>query len=267
MIVCRRFGGLVLIRQIDHAELSGVFARHWGNDRFDPPSPHESVCLGAARHDDGWLEPDERPLFDGRTRRPLHFPDVDPRQHSRFYRTGVERVIAMDPYAGLLVSMHATGLYRRWRGARLTDELRPIVEAFIAEQEALQARLARRIPGRGQQRSEFERNLAYHYGLLQVWDRLSLFACMTDLDAPAEGRLFPVPPSPGGGEVAITIRTRGNRAAALDPYPFDEPRLDLSVAYRLIPDREYAGEEDVRTALRDAREDRIECTFAPAGDG
>lgn len=262
MIVCRRFGGLVLIRQIDHAELSGVFARHWGNDRFDPPSPHESVCLGAARHDDGWLEPDERPLFDGRTRRPLHFPDVDPRQHSRFYRTGVERVMAMDPYAGLLVSMHATGLYRRWRGARLTDELRPIVEAFIAEQEALQARLARRILGRGQQRSEFERDVRHNYELLQVWDRLSLFVCMTDLDAPAGGRLSPVPLSPTGGTVEISVRTRGNQVVALDPYPFGDPRLDLSVPYRLIPDREYAGEEEVRTALGDAREDRIEFAFA-----
>ncbi len=195
MVVSRRWGQLILVRQVDHAELAGVLALHWGNDRFTRPSPHASICLGTSRHDDGWLEPDARPLYNARTKRPLHFPDVDQQEHSRFYRGGIERVIAMDPYAGLLVSMHATGLYRRRWGVqpdlsptRLTEDVQPVLEAFIVEQEAVQARIKLRILDPGRRRSEFERDLWYHYELLQVWDRLSLFACMTDLRQSAERR-------------------------------------------------------------------------------
>ncbi len=60
----------------------------------------------------------------------------------------------------------------------------------------------------------------------------------------------------------MTARARGDRTITLDPYPFDDPLLHLSVPSRVIPDRDYAGEEDVRAALAEAREDRLEFSMA-----
>ena len=59
----------------------------------------------------------------------------------------IAAVLDQDPYAGLLVSMHGAGIYRGRYGTQpslkltFADEVRDQVEAFVAEQEELHARL------------------------------------------------------------------------------------------------------------------------------
>ncbi len=270
MIVRRQDGLLVLIRQLDHSALSGEFTRHWGNDRFEHPTPDEAVVLASARHDEGWREQDEKPLFDPQRKGPLHFRDIDVPEHAVFYRAGIERVIALDPYAGLLVSMHASGFYTRRYGTfqvkmtKITDAVRPVITEFVTHQEMVQAALKRRIWDPMQRRSEFERRLWAHYELLQVWDRLSLFVCLNDLDRPAEDRLGPLPVTTDGPVVELSVQARGNGIVALDPYPFDVPVLDASVPARTIPDRPVEGPDELRAVLREARDAPIRCRFVPA---
>ncbi len=55
---------LILIRQTEHAVLSGAMAVRWGNRLFAPPEPRESVVLGIDRHDNGWEEWDAAPGVD-----------------------------------------------------------------------------------------------------------------------------------------------------------------------------------------------------------
>ena len=45
---------MVVIRQTDHAFLTGFFAREWGNAEFTRPEPFASFCLAAEEHDNGW---------------------------------------------------------------------------------------------------------------------------------------------------------------------------------------------------------------------
>src|SRR5260370_39259405 len=47
---------LILIRQTDHAVLSGYFARECGNESFARPEPFESFQLAATAHDNRWRE-------------------------------------------------------------------------------------------------------------------------------------------------------------------------------------------------------------------
>ena len=56
MIVRQHSDPMVVIRQTDHAFLSGFFAREWGNEVFERPEPFASFCLAAAEHDNGWQE-------------------------------------------------------------------------------------------------------------------------------------------------------------------------------------------------------------------
>ena len=51
MIVQEQDDQLILIRQTDHAVLSGFFAREWGNELFQRPEPFESVRLAAGEHE------------------------------------------------------------------------------------------------------------------------------------------------------------------------------------------------------------------------
>jgi len=271
MIVRPQDGELILIKQVDHSLLSGEFARHWGNEMFARAEPFESVVLASARHDEGWREEDDKPLYDAATKRPVHFRTIDVRAHVPLYRQGIERIIALDPYAGLLVSMHGTGIYQGRYGAgpirmqTQTEDVRPLMEAFVAEQEIRQAGLKRHLWQPPRRRSSFERQVWTHFEWLQVWDLLSLFVCLSDLDRPgAEERLAPVPVAVGGRDVEMEVRAMGERRVTVAPYPFDVPVLDAAVPARAIPDRDYAGQEDLRAAVRQGRDVTIRCRIVPA---
>lgn len=270
MIVREHDGELILIRQLRHAAVSGLFTEHWGNARFERPEPLASLVLASSRHDEGWRDQDEQPLYDPARKRPAHFRTMDVRVHIPFYREGIHRIIALDPYAGLLVSMHGSGIYQHRYGAgpiRMTtqsDDVRVLMEAFVEEQEALQAALKRPLWNAGQRRSEFERRLWTHYEWLQVWDLLSLFICTNDLDGQPEERMGPVPAAVGGPDVEFVVRAHGDRVVTIDPYPFDLPELDVSVPARAIPNRSYETAEEVRAAVQAARETMICCRIVPA---
>jgi len=270
VIVHRQDGQLVLIHQLDHSGLSGAFTRHWGHDRFERPAALETVALASARHDEGWRHEDDKPLYDPDTKRPLHFRDVDVRAHAVFYKAGVERIIALDPYAGLLVSMHYAGLYQGRYGAgpvrmtKVTSEVRPVTDAIVAEQEAVQAALKRRLWNPSQRRSEFERRLWTHYELIQAWDFLSLFVCLNDLSRPAGQRIGTVPLAIDGPAVELSVQTTGDRTITVDPYPFDVPRLEAVIPARAIPDRPYETPEEFHGAVREAHDASIRCAFVPA---
>jgi len=115
MIVQEQGDELVLIRQTDHAVLSGFLAREWGNDLFQRPEPFESLQLATSEHDNGWREWELQPTIDPKTRLPYSFMSLPTDAHMELYQRGIERVVRSDRYAGLLVSMHASGLYDRAR--------------------------------------------------------------------------------------------------------------------------------------------------------
>lgn len=269
MIVRKHDGQLILIRQLDHSALSGEFTRHWGNEHFERPEPLDAVVLASARHDEGWREPDDEPYFDSAQRGPLHFRDITVPEHVVLYAKGIDRIIALHAYAGLLVSMHGAGFYERRYGtfpvkmSKLSEDVRAVAQEFVAEQEAIQAALKRRIWDPMKRRSEFERRVWTQYELLQIWDRLSLFVCLNDLSGPAEDRLGPMPMSADGSVTDLHVRTGGDGVIALDPYPFDVAALEARVPARAIPDRTYETAGDLRTALLDVRDASIRCRFVP----
>jgi hypothetical protein len=197
-----------VVMQTDHADLSAAFARAWAA----PLSP--SLILATERHDDGWAVWEQAPRVDG-DGKPVNFLEVDIRSHLAFYRAGIAAITEQNADAGLLVSMHGAGIYRRRygldpglglaRAAEAEDE----VEAFVAEQEA-------KFGGRpGDRQADYE--------LLQLFDRLSLYFCMRDVENGEEAelqgyRLEPVAP----WHVRMT------------PYPFGDEPGRFSLVRRVV---------------------------------
>ena len=216
-----------IVLQTDHADLSGQLAGAWAEkgERF------ASVEIAARRHDDGWAVWERMPGLDPGSDRPRNFLDVQVLSHLAFYRAAIAAVSDHDPYAGLLVSMHGAGIYRhrygRDPGLQLTfaAEVEEQVDAFVAEQEAA-------YPGRAAEaRVEEERRWA-DYGLLQVFDRLSLYFCMRDVEkgeaAELDGLRLP-PLAPG--------RVR------LEPYPFPGSSARFELVRRVLPKRAWTEDE------------------------
>src|SRR5687768_7604223 len=100
----------LLITQHDHALLAGELAEHFGNDRFAPPDPMESVLKGVRLHDSGWpLHDDNEPTLNARGE-PLDVFEVSRPIALKVWQASVDRAAAQDPYAGLLTSLHVLSL-------------------------------------------------------------------------------------------------------------------------------------------------------------
>jgi len=221
MIVRDRGDDWQVVLQIDHEDLSGAFAGVWR----DQGARHDSLAIAAARHDDGWAVWERAPVVEAETGKPVNFLDVDISSHLAFYRACIAAVTEHDPYAGLLVSMHGAGIYQQRYGrdpalglsrAAAAQEL---VDAFVAEQEGgYDARLA----AAGVSDEERWRD----YELLQLYDRLSLYFCMRDVEGDG---VEPVELQGYTLELLAPWRVR------MDPYPFAESPASFELVRRLMP--------------------------------
>jgi hypothetical protein len=219
-----------VVMQPDHADLCVAFARAWAT----PLNP--SLVLATERHDDGWAAWEQDPRVDG-DGKPVNFLDVDVRSHLAFYRAGIAAITEQDPDAGLLVSMHGAGIYRQRYGLDTAlglsraPEVQEEVEAFVAEQEA-------KFGGSPGERQE-------DYALLQLFDRLSLYFCMRDVE---------------NGETAelqgYTLQPVAPWHVRLSPYPFADGAGAFSLLRRVIP-------KNGRADVLGTEPERVEITVEP----
>lgn len=254
MIILEQGDQLILIRQTDHAFLSGFFAQEWGNDSFAKPQPFASFCLACAEHDNGWNEWELEPSIDPKTRLPYSFASIPTDEHISLYQRGIERLVKADHYAGLLVSMHATMLYDRARATipgysskyiRSTES--QMVNDFIQRLRLQQLRLKVDIRTDAAVKPFVEENqLKANFTRLEVLDRLSLYFCLgPSLNTGIES----VPTDDHGGEADLELRPEGGNVVTLSPFPFRRETLEVSVLARRVPKRVYADDLDFRKTL------------------
>jgi Protein of unknown function (DUF3891) len=255
MIVQEQGDQLILIRQTDHAVLSGFFAREWGNDLFQRPEPFESLLLAASEHDNGWRDWELEPQIDPKTRLPYSFMSIPTDTHIDLYQRGIERVVKSDRYAGLLVSMHASGLYDRARATipgfsakYVKSTETELVSGFLQGLKLQQLRL--KVDLRADAgRKEFvqDKPLEANARRLEALDRLSLYFCMSS--TPHDATIDGVPVDDQGSEVDWELRPAGPNAVSLGPYPFRREPLQVSILTRRVPKRLYTNSLDFQKTL------------------
>jgi hypothetical protein len=254
MIVQEQGDELILIRQTDHAVLSGFFAREWGNELFRRPEPFESVRLAAAEHDNGWREWELQPQIDPRTRLPYSFMSLPTEEHIALYQKGIERLAKIDRYAAMLVSLHASQLYDRTRAtipgysakyvkASETEMVNGFLQALKLQQLRLKVDL-RSEPAT----KDFaqEKLLEINSRRLETLDRLSLYFCM---NSPQEATMEAIPVDDQGSEVDLELHPQAGNAVSLAPYPFRKAPLTISILARRVPKRVYTGDLDFQKTL------------------
>src|SRR5437762_12584643 len=105
MIIQEHGDHLILIRQTDHAVLSGYFARELGNEGFARPEPLESFQLAATEHDNGWNEWELQPRIDPVTFLPYSFMSV-PTQEHKIGRASCREGVEVGGRGGAFVEGH-----------------------------------------------------------------------------------------------------------------------------------------------------------------
>ena len=232
MIVRKRPDSYLLVKQHDHALVSGEFAKHWARK----PRPLDSTLYAIAHHDVAWKGPDASVRWNEETGRPYSFTDYPAEPKIRAYSEGLDWLEERDAYAACLCSMHYETLVRRL--GRSEAE-----ERFADAESGRQARLRAEMSG-----EELE-NLEYNLGLLRLCDGLSLFVCLNepgDDDDP--------PPYPGGFELSgerFKPVWDDQNTLRLNPNPFSES-FGITIPYTLVG-------EDRRILENNRLELRVTC--------
>jgi hypothetical protein len=254
MIIQEQGDQLFLIRQTDHAVLSGFFAREWGNDLFTRPEPFGSFRLAAAEHDNGWSEWELQPSIDLATFSPHTFMSIPTEEHIALYQRGLERLIKADHYAALLVSMHCASLYDRSRATLpgfsakyVKSSESNIVNEFIQRLRLQQLRLKVDLRGDAATKDFVEdKPLQANFQRFEALDRLSLYFCMAPL---GDSTIDCVPVDDQGSETDWDIRPESPDTVTLSPYPFRRDPLQFGILARTIPKRRYADDLDLQKTL------------------
>lgn len=249
MVIREESTGFLCIPQSQHAAISGQIARAWGNEVFSPPAPRPQACLAAARHDDGMDDFDRRPDLDADTGLPRSFMRMPLPTWMECWRRGPSLVAADSPYAGLLVSLHGTGLlaYRRIRDDDRGQ--RRLAGEYRAEQERLRAEWIDRCREDPEASGYLdEGSLERNRRLLALWDAMSLAVCMPRLPDRFEGV-----PGPAEEDVTLTLEEVGEPGAgefliSVDPWPFSASEVPLAATGRPLAGR-FEDEERMREAL------------------
>jgi hypothetical protein len=266
LIIREQGDQLLLIRQTDHAFLAGFIAKEWGNEEFPRPEPSESFCLAVSEHDNGWAEWELQPTLDDKSRTPYTFMSIPTEEHIALYQRGIERLVKVDHYAALLVSMHCTGLYDRARATMpgfsakyVKSTETNLVNEFVQRLRLQQLRL--KVDLRASLATKdlvMEDALKANFDRLEALDRLSLHLCLT----PQENCVIDAVPVDGAGnEADLDLRSEGGNVLTLAPYPFKREMLEVSILARRIPKRVYVDEVDFQKTLAEAQYFAIQFTL------
>jgi hypothetical protein len=237
-------GSIVMITQNDHAQLSGLFAAHWGNETFEKPRPYPSLVRAAMFHDRGWIRYETSPQLNLETGKTPNYREVpnDKTQLEAFAWAG-DWLSAIDPYAGLMITKHRSGLWQGRYGvithppAIQRGTLPQAIQDFIAKSEAKQKVAA----------ETFDANeLAINYNLLQVWDMMSLYICSTEVLKPDRIEPVPIGYSDGKG-LPLRLTPVEPQVIALDPYPFDQPSLTTNLIFRRLTQTKFADSAELQS--------------------
>lgn len=247
LIVRRDGSGWLLISQPAHAWLAGKFAAAWGNERFAKPSPREAVILATRLHDIGWLAWDAMPRLD-RDGRPVNFLDTSLDDTIPIWREAVRQIALLDPYAALLVSNHASTIYRRRleRGAD-PPEQRAVTMAQLGEHAAVQESLRLQLADHAEYSLAVEPDrLKATYRWLRACDLLSLALCAAEI--PASGSIDAVLNTDPIEYTRIHYSRPGPFQLELDPSPF-AARLELTIQTRRLSETTYPDQAAYLAAI------------------
>lgn len=240
--------GTVAITQTTHAWISGQMARAWGNERFGRVEPREAVCLAAEQHDIGWTAWELEPSWNPETGLPHSFLELPPALHlSRIWSQAGNLALLTSRYAALLISLHGTSLYSRFRGDQ--DAVDGLAATFLVRQDAFQAGLIESLRHDPLYAAHVsDEVISRNQRLVALWDRLSLNLCWGLNDTLV---IDNVPFADDFGSLTLSPVLPYEETITVDPWPFTPSEVDVTFDGRVLT-RRYASQDDLLSGLRAA---------------
>ena len=229
--------------QEDHAELAAQFAAHWGNARFSQLRPYKTMVFATTYHDSGYREFEGNPPINIEKGRPYAHRENIPSFEAielKAYAQNVDWLCSHDLYAGLIVSMHRTGLWHNRYNvfAKPAGNVRERSQAVKTAKKELEEKQEQYKKTLAAGNPAFEAELWHNYRALQIFDLLSLYFCCDGYASEKEFKEYTIAPIPiaygSAEETELKIMPNGPGSVQMSPYPFDESPLNFSVRARLM---------------------------------
>lgn len=237
-------GRLMVVQQPEHAMASRAVAESWLRPRCLPEPIWRRFIEAVGRHDDGWREAERRPAVDGQGR-PYDFKSIPADEHLAIWRRSIELAATDDPYAALLICLHARCLYVRFGSANGDEK---VIQAFIAELTDRADGFIRVLTRGGDDEvvAVQPEPLDMAAGLLTFLDGLTLRLV---------GALPWVDRTPAvafaDDHAAISIRPCEG-GASLRPWPLASPELPITIMHVVLDRRRFDDPPALRQAIRRA---------------
>jgi hypothetical protein len=253
MIICKNphpdyLDDWIIVKQSDHDDHAGYIASHWPWARYWQPWDVRLLTIAVAMHDTGSACWEDYPIVND-AGDPWTFWTIPPDDHIELHRRGVTEACNVHPYVGLLVSMHVVGIHRdrlhidqqpnRWH---IPEADTPKVNAFVAEQQALQWRLKDELH---QQGATFDDGaLMNDFKLFEIMDIFSTQLSSSGL----ESREMMYVPDAASQPFTISLQRASEWALRMNPFLFTGDRFDCPCIARRVPRRVYSDDNDFRAA-------------------
>lgn len=251
---------VICITQPHHSWISGQLAKVWGNELFGEVSPNQEVCLAAEQHDIGWLIWEQEPTLNPETGYPHSFAELATKNHIKIWSSASSLALPWGRYMALLVSLHGTRLYERFRSWENSPETKELVENFLRNEYDFQEKMISKL-----------QNDRYHapyttpaiikrnQRLVAIWDALSLIICHSFT---GEKLVENVPTA--NGEITLTLTAKKNDSSeiSVSPWPFRENQVNLIFQGRLLQQK-FTDERVMQAALSHAPGVTINTTLLP----
>jgi hypothetical protein len=270
-------GEYLLIAQHDHALIAGELAEHLGNTEFARPEPRESALKGVRLHDCGWPLHDNQPTIN-KDGKPLDVFETPRDIALPVWTASADKAASIDPYAGLLVSLHVLSLsvfassqtsftHEKFDLSEPSEKF--AVSKFqhreIERQQNLRTELGLRTdkpthhkhPHEVTQKREDQ--LTFNFRMLQAMDTISLAACCTK---PPMSETHDVMPRPGAAPIRFSIARRGDDVL-IDPWPFDQPQIELKIPVCRIAAKPFSNNDELRAIVPCGGSEILTCMVMP----
>ncbi|MBH0230214.1 DUF3891 family protein [Halobacillus yeomjeoni] len=253
MIVREQENAFIMIKQHDHARISGEIVSNWKNNFLLRSKLREEADWAVFEHDRAWIPLDDHPVWDGENNRPYSFIDYPLEKKLAAYQRGIEEVAAHSLYAGMLCSMHYQSFF-----SEEADDIR--IRQFIKEekerQETLFAQMETDVPMDIYQ---------LHFKRLQFCDDLSLYVCMQE---PGITKSEEVPWFKDGFRQSFDFSPEGMMAhwkdenhVTVDPFPF-QSAFDVLIPYRLVQ-KDLINDVGIERAYQETEVKHYRISFIP----
>ena len=229
MIIRETTDSFIMMKQHDHAYLSGEIMKHVKPTLLKSDQFFDDLILAAYQHDRSWIILDATPIWNDREKKPFSFSDYPLLPKMALYKIGLDEIENMNPYSCLLCSLHFCSFFSQ---STNQDCL-----SFLKEEADRQLHIKKKLP-------EIEDQLLLqHFRLLQFSDDLSLYMCLNEPGADMDNehpwfiKGFKHTEMFHPGKHPLKAHWLDAEHVTLDSFPFIED-FQVTLPYKLVSKRE-----------------------------